>query len=252
MDDFPCTKCCQDVQKQNSFEDSNKENLIYEKIENKVIEKNIDEETPLVSYEEMENQGMNDSESTKDLDILAKSSTSHESMIDGYKDLECTFCSKTFKYRNCLLRHINRIHKDKVTNYQQKFTVGFLIDELKEKHDINILEIGDTLNRQTGYIHQNADNILELLNTQNQHNDQIKKITDFLFSSSSTELSKKVFGCKLCSKNFSSKKSLYSHKNRFHKRDSREKVFKCEKCYDIFEHETDLAIHNYRFHRSSL
>ena len=94
MEDFPCTKCCQDVQKQNSFEDSNKENLIYEKIENKVIEKNIDEETPLVSYEEMENQGMNDSESTKDLDILAKSSTSHESMIDGYKDLECTFCSK--------------------------------------------------------------------------------------------------------------------------------------------------------------
>ena len=93
---------------------------------------------------------------------------------------------------------------------------------------------------------------MEILNTQNYHNDQIMKITIILFQNDSSESNRKMFGCLLYHKNFSTKASFYSRKYHYHKRSDKEKVFKCEKCGDSFENEMDLRIHNYRRHRASL
>ena len=117
----------------------------------------------------------------------------------------CNFCSKSFKSKNSLCKHINRIHKNKTSKNEQKNTVETLINKLKAEHNINFSRIEDTLNRHTGYIHKNADNIMELLNTQNYHNDQIKEITEFLFQNDSSELNRNMLGCLLCDKNFSTK-----------------------------------------------
>ena len=112
--------------------------------------------------------------------------------------------------------------------------------------------MADLQKRQTGYILKNAENIMDLLNSQNCHNSEIKQISEFLSSTNASELIRKTFECSQCDKNFSSKTALYSHKARYHKRSSNEKDFKCKKCDDSFENETNLAIHNYRFHRASL
>lgn len=202
----------------------------------------IGDENVLLSYEEMEAKDMDISESNKGADNPEALTESFETTFDASNQLQCNYCSKLFKYRNCLHRHINRIHNDKASKDRKRNITG-----LKDKS--NILEIRESLDRQVGYIRKNADNILELLNTQNQHNDQIKKITDYLFC---REPNKRVFGCSLCDKYFCSKGSLYSHKSRYHKRSTSEKAFKCEECGDSLENATALTIHNYRFHKASL
>ena len=198
---------------------------------------NSEDENVLLSYEEMETKETENSETNTEIDIPEILTESYKNTFNVSNEIQCNFCSKSFKYRNCLRRHINTIHKD-----QQRNIVG-----LKDEQDI--LEIRESLNNHTGFILKNADNILELMNTQNQQNDQIKKIKDFLFCD---ESNKKVFGCSLCNKYFSSKGSLYTHKSRYHKQSTNEKAFKCEKCDDSFENTTNLAIHNYRSHRASL
>lgn len=189
------------------------------------IESNSKDENALLSYEEMETKDIGNFESEKEIDIPEVLTESYENKFNGSNEM-----------------HINRMHNDKIPKDHHRY-----IDGLKDEHDI--LKLRETLNRHAGYIRKNADNILELLNTQNQHNDKIKKIKDFLFCG---ESNKKVFGCSLCSKYFSSKGSLYTHKSRYHRRSTKENVVKCEKCGDSFKNATALTIHNYRFHRSSL
>ena len=128
------------------------------------------------------------------------------------------------------------MHNDKIPKDRK-------IDVTGSKDKSNILKIKESLNKHTGFILKNADNILELLNTQNLHNDQIKKINAFL---SCRESNTKAFDCSLCGKYFSTKGSLYSHRSRYHKQ--REKLLKCQKCGDSIENATALAIHNLRRH----
>jgi uncharacterized C2H2 Zn-finger protein len=208
------------------------------------IESNSGDEDALLSYEEMETKDMENYEPEKEVDIPQALTESYENKLNGSNEIQCNFCSKSFKNRNCLRRHITRIHnhKSKTPKDQQRDITG-----LKDERDI--LKIRESLKGHTGFICKNADNILELLMTQNKHNDQIKKITDYLFCG---ESNKKTFGCSLCGKYFCSKGSLYTHKSRYHRRNTDEKTFKCEKCGDLLEDATALAIHNYRFHRASL
>ena len=109
------------------------------------------------------------------------------------------------------------MHENSAPKNEQKNTVETLLNKLKAEHYINFSRIEDTLNRHTGYIRKNAENITELLNTLKHNNDQIKEITEFLFQNDSCEPNRNMFGCLLCDKNFSNKASLYSHKYHYHK-----------------------------------
>ena len=142
--------------------------------------------------------------------------------------------------------------KNKISEDQQKFLVRDFINGLKVEYDIDILEIANAQKRHTGYIQTNAQNIMQLLNCQNYQNSQIKNIGEFLSQNVTNESNKKVFNCLLCNKNYSTKASLYSHKNRYHKERVKEKRLKCQKCNDLFESEADLAIHGFRYHRATL
>ena len=126
----------------------------------------------------MENEEMKDSESNKEIAIPKPATDFQQNVIDKYYVKYCDFCSKTFKSKSGLYRHMKRIHKDEISKDQQPNTVESYLNELKTKYDTYFLGIGDALNWHTGYIHKNADNVMDLLNTQNQHNAQIKKITE--------------------------------------------------------------------------
>ena len=89
---------------------------------------------------------------------------------------------------------------------------------------------------------------MELLNDQNYHKDQIKKIAKSVVPVATHESGGKLFSCGVCNKACSTKQSLYTHKSRYHKKDSKEKDFKCEKCNELFQNSTSLAIHEFRFH----
>ena len=102
--------------------------------------------------------------------------------------------------------------KNKLLDEQQSFLLQDFIDGLSLKYEIDLPEIANAQKRNAEYIRINAENILKLLNTQNYHNSQIKKIEECLTQSITSESNKKVFNCNLCNKNFSSKGSLYSHK----------------------------------------
>ena len=204
------------------------------------IGSNIGNENVLLSYEEMEASEMDNSDSNKGADNPKALTESHETTFDASNELQCDFCSKSFKYRNGLRRHINRIHNDKTSKDRKR-------DITSSKDKSNISKIKETLNNHTGFILKNADNILDLLNTQNQNSDQIKKIHAFL---SCRESSTKSFECTLCGKYFSTKGSLYSHRSQYHKQ--RGKLLKCEKCGDSIENATALAIHNFRWHSAPL
>ena len=106
----------------------------------------------------MENEERENSELGKEIDIPETATRSQE--------MYCNFCSKFFKSKNSLHKHINRLHKNKTSKNQQKNTVETLVNKLKAVHDINFSLIEDTLNRHTGYICKNADNIMDLLKTQ--------------------------------------------------------------------------------------
>ena len=200
----------------------------------------IGDENVLLSYEEMEVKDMDICESNKGADNPEALTESFETTFDASNELQCDFCSKSFKYRNGLRRHINRIHNDKISKDRKR-------DITSSKDKSNISKIKETLNNHTGFILKNADNILDLLNTQNQNSDQIKKINAFL---TCRESSTKSFECTLCGKYFSTKGSLYSHKSQYHKQSG--KHFKCEKCGDSIENATALAIHNFRWHSAPL
>ena len=204
------------------------------------IESNSGGENALLSYEEMETKEIDNSESLKESNIPEALIDSPGKEFNGSKEIQCDFCSKSFKYRNGLRRHINKMHNDKIPKDRKRDVTG-------SKDKSNILKIKESLNNHTGFILKNADNILELLNTQNQHSDQIKKINAFL---SCSETSTKAFDCSLCGKYFSTKASLYSHRSQYHKQ--REKLLKCEKCGDSIENATALAIHNLRRHSEPL
>ena len=75
-----------------------------------------------------------------------------------------------------------------------------VINGLKNEYDINILEIKNAQKKNTGFILKNAENIMELLNTQNYHNSQIKKIDNILFPNDSNKSKRKMFSCQICSK----------------------------------------------------
>ena len=151
--------------------------MVFQKLSN--TESYNEDKNPPINYEEMVNEEMQNSEPTKEINIHETAGRSHETY--------CNFCSKSFKSKNFLCRHINRMHKNKTSKDQQKNTVETLLNRLKAEHDINFSQIEDTLNRHTGYIRKNADNIMELLKTQNHHYDQIKEITDFLLQNDSSE-----------------------------------------------------------------
>ena len=204
------------------------------------IGSNIGNENVLLSYEEMEANEMDNSDSNKGADNPEALTESFETTFDASNELQCDFCSKSFKYRNGLRRHINRIHNDKISKDRKR-------DITSSKDKSNISKIKETLKNHTGFILKNADNILDLLNTQNQNSDQIKKINAFL---TCRESSSKSFECTLCGKYFSTKGSLYSHKSQYHKQSG--KHFKCEKCGDSIENATALAIHNFRWHSAPL
>ena len=204
------------------------------------IESNSGGENALLSYEEMETKEIDNSESLKESNIPEALIDSPGKEFNGSKEIQCDFCSKSFKYRNGLRRHINKMHNDKIPKDRK-------IDVTGSKDKSNILKIKESLNNHTSFILKNADNILELLNTQNQHSDQIKKINAFL---TCRESSSKSFECTLCGKYFSTKGSLYSHKSQYHKESG--KHFKCEKCGDSIENATALAIHNFRWHSAPL
>ena len=204
------------------------------------IGSNIGDENVLLSYEEMEANETDNSDSNKGADNPKALTESYETTFDASNELQCDFCSKSFKYRNGLRRHINRIHNDKISKDRKR-------DITSSKDKSNISKIKETLNNHTGFILKNADNILDLLNTQNQNSDQIKKINAFL---TCRESSSKSFECTLCGKYFSTKGSLYSHKSQYHKQSG--KHFKCEKCGDSIENATALAIHNFRWHSAPL
>ena len=172
-----------------------------------------------------------------------------KNVIGGSKEIHCNFCSKQFKTKTDLLQHMSRIHN--ITQYQGKNLVQDVINGLKNEYDIDIFEIKNVQKMNKGFILKNAENIMELLNTQNYHNSQIKKIDNILFPIDSNKSKSKMFACQICSKSFSTKGSLYGHKSRYHKI-SKDQVSRCEKCDDYFKNETDKAIHNYRFHRASL
>ena len=142
--------------------------------------------------------------------------------------------------------------KNKLLDDQQSFLLQDFLDGLTLEYDIDLFEIANAQKRNTEFIRINAENILQLLNTQNYQNSQIKNIKECLNQSVSSESNKKVFNCHLCNKNFSTKASLYSHKNRYHKDRVKERRLKCQKCNDLFENETDMAIHGYRYHRAAL
>ena len=221
---------------------SSERSIEFEKHSN--AESHNEDENPPIIREEMGNEERESSESSKKIGIPETATRSQETC--------CNYCSKAFKSKTLLRRHINRMHKNSASKNQPKNTVETLLNELKAEHDTNFSWIKDTLNRHTGYIRKNAENITELLNTLKHNKDQIKEITEFLFQNDSSKSNRKMFGCLLCNKNFSTKASLYSHKYHYHKRSDNEKDFKCEKCGDSLENETDLRIHNYRWHRASL
>ena len=101
---------------------------------------------------------------------------------------------------------------------------------------INIFGDGDALKRHTDYIHINADNIMDLLNTQNQHNAQIMKITEYLLPMNGHKYNRKLFSCGICNKTFQLKGL----------------DLKCKQCDECFEGLTSLQIHKFRFHGASL
>ena len=131
------------------------------------------EDLNLPSYEEMMI-----SKPSEEIGDLKTTTESRKNTIDT--DTYCNVCSKQFKTKNNYLRHMSRIHS-KISEYEQKCLAQDVINGLKDEYDINILEIANTLNRNTGYIRKNAENILDLLTTQNCHNSQIKKSGFFCF-----------------------------------------------------------------------
>ena len=199
----------------------------------------INEDNSLLTYEEMIG-----SPARVDCETA---SICHENMTDVNR--YCNAYSKEFKTRKKLSLHSNKIH-NKISEDDEKHFVEVIFKVLNEQHGFDILEMSNTLKRLTGYIRTNAENITELLNTQNNQNSQIKNIGELLAQRGSSGSIQKVFNCPLCPKNFSSKPSLYTHKNRYHKQ--RERLLKCQKCDDSFENETDMAIHGFRFHRATL
>ena len=83
------------------------------------IAPNSEDENVLLRYEEMETKETENSETNKEIDIPEKLTESHENTFNLSNEIKCNFCSKSFKYRNFLRRHINIIHKD-----QQRNSVG--------------------------------------------------------------------------------------------------------------------------------
>ena len=217
---------------------SSERSIEFEKHSN--AESHNEDENPPISHEEMGNEERESSESSKKIGIPETATRSQETY--------CNYCSKAFKSKTLLRRHINRMHKNSASKNQPKNTVETLLNELKAEHDINFSRIEDTLNRHTGYIRKNAENIMELLNTQNYHKDQIKKIAKCVVPVTTHESDRKLFSCRICNKACSTKQSLYTHKSRYHKKDSKEKDFKCEQCNELFKNSTSLAIHEIRFH----
>ena len=141
------------------------------------------EDLNLPSYEEMMI-----SKPSEEIGDLKTTTESRKNTIDT--DTYCNVCSKQFKTKNNYLRHMSRIHS-KISEYEQKCLAQDVINGLKDEYDINILEIANTLNRNTGYIRKNAENILDLLTTQNCHNSQIKKIGFFFVSKQSNRAKNK-------------------------------------------------------------
>ena len=143
---------------------------------------------------------------------------SEKNSVDYSKEIYCNFCSKPFKYNKNLHRHINRMHKDKILKDQQTNTGETSLNKLKTVYDKRFLEIVNTQTRHAEYIHTNAKNITELLNDLDLHRIQIKKIAERFVPVTTHESNRKLFSCRICNKPFSTKRSLYTHKSRYHKK----------------------------------
>ena len=140
------------------------------------------------------------------------------------------------------------MHKDKISKDQQTNTGETSLNKLKTVYDKRFLEIENTQTRLADYIHTNAKNITELLNDLDLHDIQIKKIAERVVPATTHESNRNIFSCRVCNKAFSTKRSLYTHKSRYHKKESKEQDFKCEQCNELFKNSTSLAIHEIRFH----
>ena len=71
-----------------------------------------EDENPPISHEKVENEQRENSEPGKEIDI--------PETVTRFQETYCNFCSKTFKSKIFLHRHISRMHKNSTSKNEQK------------------------------------------------------------------------------------------------------------------------------------
>ncbi len=125
--------------------------------------------------------------------------------------------------------------KQESENKTNKDNINEEIVEQKDKIIINKDNINEEIVEQKDKIIINKESNNQVLNNKINKNNLNKK-----------------YECKICNKFYSSNKSLYNHKTKFHKTINLECKNKCYICDKLYSSKKSLYNHNYKFHKTKI